>query len=148
MSYSPNFRGTQSNGSSRQVITNYTSSSGSAIPQGMAVYANTSGHILPVDPTNQTSVGAMVGYANIRIPSTASGGVISSGRLENITTSFSVGDALYVGLDGNPINVKPDYGVAGFSVGDSVIFIGVLVNNEFNPAQTDLQLFTQVIGQL
>jgi hypothetical protein len=148
MSYSPNFRGNQSNASSRQLITDYVNGSGAAIPQGTPVTVNSIGQILPVDVTSESSVSGMVGYAYVRIPASASGPVISAGRLENIITGFSVGDPIYIGLSGTLINQKPDDGIAGFGPGDFVVFVGVLVQNEFNPAQTDLQLFTQVVGEL
>jgi hypothetical protein len=148
MSYNPLFNGSTFNGSSRQLITNYQNGTGIAIPQGTPVSTNSIGQIVPTDVTSQASVQAIVGYANVRIPSGAYGGVISSGRLENISTSFAIGDAVYIGLGGTLINTKPDYGVSGFAAGDWIVFVGVLTKNEFNPTLTDLQLFTQTIAQL
>jgi len=148
MSYNPLFTNTQFKGSSRSVITNFTNGTLFAIPQGMAVSTDTAGNILPTDVNDQVSVQAMVGYANVRIPAGTVGPVIIDGRLENITTTFVVGDAVYVGTDGNLINYRPDYGVDGFVSGDFVIFVGVIVKNEFSLFQKDLQLFTDVIGQL
>lgn len=148
MSYNPLYVGQQSKTSSRQVVTNYTNGTGTAIAQGSPCSTNTFGQIVPTDVTDQTSVQAFVGYAQFRIPATASGPVISSGRLENIVTSFAVGDAIYMGISTPLINTKPADGLYGFTVDDFVIFVGVLVQNEFNPSLTDIQLFTQNIGEL
>ena len=148
MSYNPLNVGRQGKGSARQTITNYQNGFGSTIAQGTPVSTNGSGQIIPTDVASQSSVQAMVGYANVAIPNLAFGPVISNGRLENIVTAFSIGDAIYIGLGGTLINVKPDYGVAGFASGDHVVFVGCLVKNEFNPSFTDLQLFTQTICKL
>ena len=148
MSYNPLTTGRQGNTSARQTITNYQNGSGSTIAQGAPVSTNGSGQLVLTDVSSQASVQAFVGYANTSIPNTAFGPVISNGRLENISTAFSIGDAIYIGLGGTLINVKPDYGVAGFAAGDFVVFVGCLVKNEFNPSFTDLQLFTQTICKL
>jgi hypothetical protein len=149
MSYSPVSYNPQGTGSSTAVVTTYTNASASvAIPQGMAVATNSSGLVVPVDVTSQASVQSMVGYANVRIPTSTAGPVISNGRLQNITTSFTVGNPLWVGVDGNPTNIAPSVGVNGFVSGDFVVFMGVLVENELNPSETDIALFTQVVGTL
>jgi hypothetical protein len=148
MSYSPLYFAPQGGGTSIATVTNYTNATISMIAQGTPVSTNTFGLVAPTDVTSQTSVQALVGYAQVRMPASSSGPVISNGRLENIMTSFAVGDAIYIGLGGTLINQKPDVGVAGFVEGDFVVFVGVLVQNQTNPSLTDIQLFTQTIGEL
>ena len=96
----------------------------------------------------QSSWQNFVGYANVRIPPSTLGQIIANGRLQNITTSYPVGTALYVDTNGNPTNVIPTYGVNGFAAGDMIIFMGVLVPNEANPSEIDIALFTQMVGVL
>lgn len=149
MSYSPVSYNPQSTGSSEAVISNYTNASSvTAIPQGMGVSCNSSGLVVPLDVSNETNVKALVGAANVRIPASSSGPVISEGRLQTITTAFSVGNALYFDTSGNPTNIYPTIGSNGFVSGDWIVFLGVLVPNVANPSETDIQLFIQVIGQL
>ena len=141
------FRGTSSNSTS--IATGYVNGSGSTIAQGAPVSVNGSGQIVLTDVTSTTSVQAFVGYATASIAPSASGSVTSNGRLQNLSGyAFSTGDAIYIGIGGILQNTKPDYGVTGFTAGDTVVFCGVVVNNVLNPAHQDLQLLTQVIGVL
>lgn len=148
MSYSPSFFNKQSNGSSRQLVTNFQNGSGSTLAQAVPVSVNLSSQLLPLDVTSEASVQAIVGMTSIAIPSAATGSIVDSGRLENITTSFSVGDAVYAGKTTPLINVKPSIGVASFIAGDFAVFLGVVVKNEFNPLLKDFKLMIAVIGQL
>jgi hypothetical protein len=148
MSYSPFFFNQNAKGSSRATQAGFQNGSGSTILQSTPVSVNTSSQTLPLDVTSEASVQAIVGLAGVDTPNGASASVIDNGRLENITTSFSVGDAVYAGISTPLINVKPDIGVAGFASGDFVVFIGVVVKNEFNPSLLDLKLMISVIGQL
>jgi hypothetical protein len=141
------FRGTSSNATS--VTTTYVNGSGSTIVQGAPVSINGSGDVILTDVTSSTSVQAFIGYASANITASASGEVISNGRLQNLSGySFTVGDAIYMGIGGILQNTKPDYGVTGFGAGDSVVFCGVIVNNTLNPSNQDLQILTQVVGIL
>jgi hypothetical protein len=116
----------------------------------MAVYSNSSGLIVPLDVTSQASVSNMVGYANVRIPASASGPVISNGRLKlyTNTNSYPLGTPLYIGTDANPTSTIPVAGSNGFVSGDYCIFLGVIVPNEDNILEFDISLFTQVVGVL
>lgn len=148
MGYNPNFRGTQAKGSSRQLSTNFQNASGSTLLKSAPVSVNASGQIIVPDVTSQTSIQALVGLAGMDIPNSANGAVVDNGRLEDITTSFAIGDAIYLSKAGGLTNLKPDYGVGGFGEGDFVVFIGVIVKNEFNGSLKDLKLMISVIGQL
>ncbi len=150
MSYSPSFFAPQAKGTASALVTDYTNASAiTAIPQAMAVSVVDSTSLLnPLDVSDDVSAKGMVGYANVRIETSGTGPVISTGRLENYTTSYAIGTALYVGVDGNPTDIVPSEGVNGFSAGYYVIFIGIVVKNEDNPSSKDIQLMTQVVGTL
>lgn len=148
MGYNPLFRGNAANAPSRSLQTNYMNASGSTLAKGSVVAINTSSQLVLIDVSQDASVSALIGVAVAAIPNTATGGVTSGGRLEDISQSFALGDAIYVGKDGMVTNVKPDYGVGSFVAGDYVIFVGVVVKNEFNPAKKDIQLMIQTVGQL
>ncbi|NJO48242.1 MAG: hypothetical protein HC840_00840 [Leptolyngbyaceae cyanobacterium RM2_2_4] len=148
MTYSPSFFNKESKGSSRQTITNFQNGSGSTLDKATLVSVNTSSQLVPTSVSSETLVQAIVGMTNISIPNAATGSVADFGRLEDITTSFAVGDAVYLNKDGTLTNTKPQIGINSFTDGDFVIFIGVVVKNEFNVSLKDLKLMISVIGQL
>lgn len=149
MAYNPASFNPQGTGSAEAVVSNYTNNSSvTAIPQGQACSVDSAGNVEPLDVSNQASWSNFVGYANVRIPTSALGPVIANGRLRNITISYPVGTPLYIGTDGNPTNIAPSDGVNGFVAGDMCIFMGVVVQNELNPSETDIALLTQMIAVL
>lgn len=148
MGFSPYFVNKNSVGASRATQGAYQNGSGSTLAMGVPVSVNTSSQILPLNVSSEVSVQALVGLTGISIPNAASGSVVDNGRLENITTSFAIGDAVYAGKSTPLTNLKPDIGVAGFASGDFVVFVGVVVKNEFDPLLFDLKLMLSVIGQL
>lgn len=151
MSYSPLWRGKNSNGSAYGNASGYQNGTASTMPIGTAVSTNTSGQIVLTDVSNEALSEGWVGLTSVDLPTAASGLVSSDGRLQNIPSSlgFSVGDPIWVGpTPGSLTNVKPDLSAMGWASGDFVLFVGVVVSNEFNPSLQDIQLFRQVIGQL
>lgn len=148
MTYSPNFRGSMSKGSSRQLQTGYQNGGAGTLLQASPVSTNPAGQIIQTDVSNENSILRFVGLAATDIPGTANGTVIDAGRLEAVTVSFSVGDALWLSKTGFLTNVKPDIGVGGFVVGDFVIFVGVVVQNEFDNIKKDIKLAIEKIGEL
>lgn len=147
MGYNPNFRGNQAK-AARQVQSNYTNATGAFLPMGSVVSTNASGMIETIVITDDASVSRFLGVTSVAMPAAATGGVVTQGRIEDLTTSFAVGDALYVNTDGTLTNVKPDYGIGAFVAGCYVIFIGVVVKNEFNSSLKDIQINPTVVGQL
>jgi uncharacterized protein YbaA (DUF1428 family) len=151
MSYSPLFRGAAANAPANSTATGYQNGTVSTIAVATAVSTNTSGQMILTDVSNETTVEAWLGLASQSTPTTANGLVVSDGRLQNIPMSlgFSVGDPIWVGFSpGSLTNVKPDLSVPGWSSGYFVLFVGVVVQNEFNPSEQDIQLCRQLIGQL
>jgi hypothetical protein len=149
MSYNPLFAGSTFNGNSAGIGSLYENGTGSTIIQGAPVSVNGSGQLVLTDVTSSASVQAFVGFAGTAIAPSAFGQVVSNGRLQNLTGySFSVGNAIYIGIGGIIQNTQPNYGVTGFAAGDTVVFCGVIVNNTTNPSNQDLMILTQVVGVL
>lgn len=151
MTYSPLFRGKNSAGTALGSASGYQNSSGSAIQIGAAVSINTSGQIVLTDVGNEASASGWVGLMAEVTPDGATGLAISDGRLQNIPLSmgFSVGDPIWVGnIPGTLTNIKPDLSGVNWFAGDFILFVGVVVKNEFNPTQQDIQLSRQIIGQV
>lgn len=148
MAYNPNFRG-NTGSAAKLVRSGYQNSLVSTITKTTPVSVNTSGQLVLLDVSDETNVFRWVGVAAEDIPAAANGQVSGDGRIENITTSLSVGDFVYAGkTPGTLINTKPDIGIMSFASGDFVVLIGVIVKNEFNPLQKDLKLVLLNIGQL
>lgn len=152
MSYNPLYVGAQTTALSYGSTSGYQNGTGSTMSIATVVSASsTSGQMVLTDVTNETTVEAFLGLTGGSIPSAATGQVVSDGRLQNIPSSlgFSVGDPLWVGLTpGSLTNVKPDLTVEGWQSGYFVIFMGVVVANEFDPSNQDIQIFKQIIGEL
>lgn len=148
MTYSPFFINKQGSGSSRAVTTNFQNGSGGTLAMGSPVAINTSGQLIVPNVSTEAHIQAMVGLTGISIPNAATGAVVQSGRLEEVTTSFAIGDSFYLSKTGGLTNVKPDIGVGGFVAGDFVVFLGVVVKNEFNAILKDFKIMMSVIGQL
>jgi len=149
MSYSPAFFNANSNGQAKATGSNFQNGSGSSISKGVPVSVLASNSQLSlVDVSSEISVQAIVGLCGIAIPNGATGNVVDNGRLQDVSTSFNFGDALYIAKDGSLTNVKPDLGSNGFTDGDFVVFVGVVVKNEFNSSLKDIKLMISVIGQL
>lgn len=150
MGYSANFRGAIALGPSSGNATGYQSGSGSIITMASPVSTNSIGQVVLTDVSSETSINSWVGLVSLDLPSAANGDVFSEGRLQNIPLSlgFAVGDPLWVGIGGTLTNVKPDLTVSGWIAGYWVLFVGVVVANQFTTGQQDIQLFRQKVGQL
>jgi len=151
MSFSPNFRGTKANAtsiSSRSGSTNYVNGTGVQLNKATVVAVDSNGSLIKVNPSIESQVSAIIGVTGEDILASASGSVVHTGRLENISTTFAIGSPIYLDKNGDLIDVKPEIGISGFSIGDFVVFVGVIVKNEFNPLWKDLKVMLSVVGQL
>lgn len=151
MAYNPLYRGTTSKAPARANQSGYQNGTLADILMAKPVSANASGQIVLADVSNETSVSRFIGISKALIPTGSNGQVVSGGRAEAIgagLSGFALGDAVYVGKNGTLINVRPDIGVASFVALDWVIFLGVVVKNEFDPGEKDIQLMIEVVGQL
>lgn len=148
MSYSPAFFNQNSGGNSKATGSQFQNVSGSTLAVGTPVCVNASSQLILVDVSDEAAVKAIVGVAGDSIPNAASGQILDNGRLQNITTSFAVRSVLYIDKSGALTDQAPEIGTAGFTDGDFVVLVGVVVKNEFNPSNKDLKLMISVIGQL
>ena len=153
MAYNPLYRGdtnTAASRTARSTSSGYQNGSGGLLAQCTPVATNSFGQLIAVDVSVEATVMSMIGVTGEDIPNSTSGSVYDSGRVENVSLpGFSIGDAIYVSKAGFLTNIKPSEGVGGFVAGDFVIFVGVIVKNEFNPLQKDLKLLIDAkIGQL
>lgn len=148
MTYSPNFRGDAAKVGSRSLSSGYQNGAGMTLPALTPVAINLSGQLVTVDMADPDSVNRIVGLLDAALPSGSIGNVINGGRIEDITTSFSIGDAVYMNKLGGLTATKPTPGTENFNSGDYCIFVGVIVKNQFDNSKKDLNLFIQVVGQL
>lgn len=145
MSYNPNASGTPS--LSRASGPSGSNDTGSSIAQATPVRLTSSG-VSKIDVAVEAQVDAVAGVLRSTLGDGDSGDIIGSGLLENISTSFSVGAAVYIGKDGNLTNIKPAIGANSFLAGDSIVRIGVITKNTGNPSNKDLLVNVQIVGVL
>lgn len=148
MGYTPLYKDAQGKGSARSLSTNYMNGTLGTILKGTLVSTDASGNMIPTDIANEDSVHAIIGITSMDVPFGAMGSLADGGRLENITTSFAIKDAIYLNYDNTLTNVKPDISVPGFVSNMWCVFIGVIVKNEFNPLLKDIKLMITPIAQM
>jgi hypothetical protein len=125
-----------------------TNNTGATIPKGTPVRINTSGELDFVNVSIENEVVNIAGVASQSIPTASAGVFLSSGKIEDITTTADFGDFIYISKSGNFTNAKPTIGVGGFLASDFVISVGVVAKNESNPTLKDLIINIDVQGQL
>lgn len=126
----------------------YTNNSGSTINKGTPVKVKTTGGVDFINVSVEADAFGVAGVASTNATNGTSLGVVKDGRIENITTSFAVGDTVYIAKTGFLTNIKPSVGVDSFVAGDFVVRIGVIAKNEVNQALKDLILDVTLVGQL
>jgi hypothetical protein len=147
MTYNPNFVGSTAT-ASKKIQSPFTSGTGALIPKANPVSLTASGTIIPIDISDETSVYRIVGLCGQDLAGGETGEVIDTGRLEDVTIGYSVGDPLYISKAGFLTNARPDIGVDGFVAGDWVVFIGLVVKNLNDPLKKDIKLMIDIVGQL
>lgn len=121
---------------------------GVTLTKGTPVLITSLGKLQKIDVSSQTTCESIAGLVKENINFNSAGVIIPSGTLENITTSASFGDILYISKTGDLTNIKPDIGVNSFVTGDFVIRIGVVTKNLTTPTNKDLLISISIIGQL
>jgi hypothetical protein len=101
-----------------------------------------------IDVSNEAQANAVIGVLPDDIAPSASGEVVGSGTITNITTSAAVGDVMYIAKDGTLTNTKPSIGVNSFVADDWIVRMGVVAKNASNPVQKDLIVNVNVVGKL
>lgn len=123
-------------------------STGSTITKGTPVRITPSGTLALIDPSVESQVDGLAGLVKNNVLDGDSVDVISAGTIENITTTASVGDTVYMSKTGGITNIKPSIGVGGFVAGDWIVRLGVIAKNQTNPLLKDIIVNIQFIGQL
>lgn len=118
------------------------------MPKGTPVRATNTGDMDFIDVSVEAEALAICGVTSATVAPSSNGSVVTNGRVLNLTTSASFGDAMYIDKVGGLTNSKPSIGVAGFVSGDFVIYVGVIAKNVDNPLNKDLVVNLNVIGQL
>lgn len=145
MTYNPAARGTPAIArASARIADNNT---GNTLAKATPVRLSSVG-FMAIDVSDEASANSIAGLTRADITNSSAGEVISSGILENISTSASVGDIMYVSKLGDLTNVKPSIGVGGFLVGDWVIRVGAVAKNNDNPSLKDILVNIQIVGEL
>lgn len=145
MTYNPNNQGIPAVARAASRLT--ANNTGNTLYKATPVRISTNG-LESIDVSNEGQANAIAGIVRADISNLNSGEVISGGLLENISTSASVGDIMYVSKVGDLTNIKPSIGVNSFISGDWVIRVGVIAKNNSNPLQKDLLVNIQIIGEL
>jgi len=114
-----------------------TNTSGATVLAYHGVSTQFTGTMELIDLTTEASALGFRGIAAAQITNGLSGDVVSSGRIENVTTGFAFGDSLFLARDGSLTNVAPEIGSNGWVAGDFVIYIGSVVQNQTNGANKD-----------
>ena len=130
------------------VSDNRSNNTGSTINKGTPLRINSSGELDFVNVSVEDEVLNIIGVANQSISDGSIGSTTANGKVEDITTSFNLGDTVWLSKAGALTNIKPSIGVDGFVSGDIVVFIGVIAKNESNPSLKDLIVFIERQGQL
>jgi hypothetical protein len=134
-----------SNSTQTVLLKNNTGSSMLALAP---VAIDSSGFMKNIDVTAEADSVKATGILKSNTVDQAYGEVVTSGKIENITTSLNFGDYVYVAKDGTLTNVLPSSGVNSFVTGDYAIRIGVIAKNQTNPANKDLLVSIVLVGQL
>jgi hypothetical protein len=127
---------------------NMVNGSGQVLGALTPVSVNYTGTIQKVDVSLGNSALTVVGITVETIADTASGIVVTQGRIVDVALPFNVGDFVYVSKTGGLMNTLPEVDQAGFQPGDYVIRLGVIAKNETNPAKKDMFLGLLIVGQL
>jgi hypothetical protein len=122
--------------------------SGSDISALQPVASDVNGKAKAINPSIEADAVKVAGIAGSAILDGSYGYVHSHGKIENVTTSYTFGDYIYVSKTGGLTNILPSEGVDGFVAGDFIIRVGIIVRNRAIPSQKDLMINIGIIGQI
>ncbi len=126
----------------------YSNGSGSTISALTLVRQNSAGNIFTIDPSVEAEVVSYLGVLVGQTLNNANGAVALAGLIKNITTSFVIGDILYLSKTGTLTTSVPEIGAGSFAAGDFVVKVGKISKNSVNGAQKDLKVEIELKGQL
>lgn len=135
-------------GGGSYIAASFLNSSGSTINALLPVRQTNTGTLALIDPSIEADVVDIIGITLASILNNANGQVVLFGLIKNVTTSFSVGDTIYLSKTGGLTVTVPDIGVGSFLAGDFVVKLGEITKNFDNPSNKDFKLEIELIGQL
>lgn len=138
----------EANANNARLVLELKNGTTSTIAALTPVGIDSAGDIKPVDVTDELSSLLQLGVTENSINSNTYGNVIFTGRIENVSLSYSHGTVLYVSKTGTLTDQVPTIGINGFVAGDKVIRVGGIVKNKTNPSLKDLIVKFEVIGTL
>lgn len=149
MGYRPyNFIIEAAAGSSTGAKIKLQNDTGSTISVLTPVTIGSDGKLKLIDVSVENDAVKTCGVTEENIFNTNSGDVAINGKISNITTAFAFGDYVYVSKLGALTNILPTEGSGGFVAGDYIIKIGVIARNPDNPANKDLLININLVGQI
>lgn len=126
----------------------FLNSTGSSIAALTPVKQNGSGLMASVDPSSETDIQNYLGVLTQTTANGNSGAVAFSGLIKNVSTSFVLGDILYLSKTGGLTATAPEIGSNSFLAGDFVLKVGKITKNSTNGAQKDFKVEVELRGQL
>ena len=149
MTYDPRLSGSVlSVGAASSELLPRTNSSGAALNRTDPVRLDSAGAVQKVDVSIESQVIACLGVAKDSVGNLSQVGIVTQGKLEDVTVSGTFGDSMFISKTGNLTHIKPSIGVNGFVAGDFVVAIGIVVKNQANPFLVDLMVNVRLVGQL
>ena len=143
MTYRPTGAATSTN-----ISDNRMNNTGVTILKATPARFNTLGELEFVNVAIEAETLSIAGVASSDIPNATSGNVVTTGKISNVTTIAVFGDVVWVSKSGGLTNLKPSIGIDGFVAGDFVVVVGVIAKNSDNPANKDLVVNINLVGQL
>lgn len=149
MTYNPRLKGAViTAGATSSELPPRTNGSGGSLNRTDPVRLDASGVVQKVDPAVEAQALACLGVAKDSVANAALVGIVTQGRLSDVTVSGTFGDSMFLSKTGGLTHIKPTIGVNGFVAGDFVVCIGIVVKNQDNPLLTDLLVNVRLVGQL
>ncbi len=133
---------------SKAVAMEITNTTGSTLLKFTPVYIASDGEYKRINVSIEAQALGCVGVVSEDIGNGGQGKLVYNGTIADVTTAADFGEILYVDKTGGITNVRPSIGLGGFVAGDFVVQIGIIAKNPENPANKDLIMNVQVIGQL
>jgi hypothetical protein len=133
---------------SKSVEMQITNTTGSTLLKFTPVYIAADGTYQKINVSIEAQALGCVGVLSEDINNGGTGKLAYNGTIEDVDTAADFGDILFVDKTGGITNARPSIGLGGFVAGDFVVQIGVIAKNPDNPANKDLIMNVQVIGQL
>jgi hypothetical protein len=118
------------------------------MPKGTPIRTDSNGDMDFIDVSIEAHAFAASGVTQDVVANLSLGSVVTTGRVTNLTTSFSFNDPVFVSKSGGLTNIKPTIGVDGFVAGDYIVAVGIIGKNAENPSNKDLILNMGIVGQL